>query len=67
MEMAYGRVSVKDQNSERQLIKFRELGIDEHYVIVDKLSGKDFNRSLYQAMQRRPPILFDRQPFPDVY
>lgn len=51
MIMGYGRVSAKDQNPERQLIKFRELGIDDRYIFVDKLSGKDFNRPRYQAMR----------------
>lgn len=51
MEMGYGRVSAKDQNPERQLLKFREIGIDERYIFVDKLSGKDFNRPQYQAMR----------------
>lgn len=51
MEMGYGRVSAKDQNPERQLLKFREIGIDERYIFVDKLSGKDFNRPRYQAMR----------------
>ncbi|WP_054943408.1 recombinase family protein [Paenibacillus ihuae] len=49
--MGYGRVSAKDQNPERQLVKFREIGIDERYIFVDKLSGKDFNRPRYQAMR----------------
>lgn len=51
MEMAYGRVSAKDQNLEWQLAKFRELGIDDRYVLVDKLSGKDYNRPRYQVMR----------------
>ncbi|MGG1518747.1 recombinase family protein [Paenibacillus oryzisoli] len=51
MRIGYGRVSAKDQNPERQLVKFRELGIDERYIFVDKLSGKDFNRPRYQAMR----------------
>jgi DNA invertase Pin-like site-specific DNA recombinase len=51
MKMGYGRVSAKDQNPERHLVKFRELGIDDRYVFVDKLSGKDFNRPCYQAMR----------------
>jgi DNA invertase Pin-like site-specific DNA recombinase len=50
-EDGYGRVSAKDQNPERQLVKFRELGIDDRYVFVNKLSGKDFNRPRYQAMR----------------
>ncbi|MCE3202692.1 recombinase family protein [Paenibacillus sonchi] len=51
MEMAYGRVSAKDQNLERQLVKFEQLGIPDRYVFVDKLSGKDFERPKYQAMR----------------
>lgn len=51
MKLAYGRVSAKDQNPERQLIKFRELGVEERYIFVDKQSGKDFERPRYQAMR----------------
>ncbi len=51
MKIAYGRVSAKDQNPERQLVKFRELGVEERYTFVDKLSGKDFKRPKYQAMR----------------
>ncbi|AOZ94895.1 recombinase family protein [Paenibacillus crassostreae] len=52
MKLAYGRVSAKDQNETRQLIKFRELGIEERFIFVDKLSGKDFNRPQYQVMRQ---------------
>lgn len=51
MKLAYGRVSSKDQNPERQLIKFRELGIEDRFIFVDKQSGKDFERPRYQAMR----------------
>lgn len=51
LKLAYGRVSAKDQNPERQLVKFRELGVDERYIFVDKQSGKDFERPRYQAMR----------------
>ncbi|PZE19361.1 recombinase family protein [Paenibacillus xerothermodurans] len=51
MELAYARVSAKDQNPERQLVKFRQLGIDERYIFIDMQSGKDFNRPRYQAMR----------------
>ena len=51
MKLAYGRVSAKDQNPERQLVKFRELGIEERFIFVDKQSGKDFERPRYQAMR----------------
>ncbi|WP_433947042.1 recombinase family protein [Paenibacillus sp. SN-8-1] len=52
MKLAYGRVSAKDQNETRQLIKFRELGVEERFIFVDKLSGKDFNRPQYQVMRQ---------------
>ncbi|MMZ55046.1 putative transposon Tn552 DNA-invertase bin3 [compost metagenome] len=51
VDMAYGRVSAKDQNPERQLLKFRGLGIEERFIFVDKQSGKDFNRERYNAMR----------------
>ncbi|OMF32260.1 hypothetical protein BK133_14655 [Paenibacillus sp. FSL H8-0548] len=51
MKLAYGRVSAKDQNPERQLIKFRKLGVDERYIFVDKISGKNFERPGYQTMR----------------
>lgn len=51
MKLAYARVSAKDQNPERQLVKFRELGVEERYIFVDKMSGKDFERPKYQAMR----------------
>lgn len=50
MKLGYARVSTKEQNPERQLKKFRELGIDERYIFIDKQSGKDFNRPQYQGM-----------------
>lgn len=51
MKLAYGRVSAKDQNPERQLVKFRELGVEDRFIFVDKQSGKDFDRPRYQAMR----------------
>ncbi|MFF0828847.1 recombinase family protein [Brevibacillus sp. NPDC003359] len=51
MKVGYVRVSAKDQNTERQLKKMFELGIEERYIFIDKQSGKDFNRPQYQAMR----------------
>jgi DNA invertase Pin-like site-specific DNA recombinase len=48
---AYGRISTLDQNIERQLVKFRELGVSEENTYVDKQSGKDFDREEYQNMR----------------
>ncbi|WP_232697425.1 recombinase family protein [Brevibacillus daliensis] len=50
-KLAYGRVSDKDQNPERQLVEFRELGVEDRFIFVDKQSGKDFERLCYQAMR----------------
>lgn len=51
MKLGYVRVSTKEQNTERQLKKMYELGIEEIYIFIDKQSGKDFNRPQYQAMR----------------
>lgn len=51
MDAGYVRVSTKEQNEERQLQKMRELGIDEHRIFVEKASGKDFDRPVYQGMK----------------
>lgn len=47
----YARVSTKDQNLDRQLAVFHNLGADDRDIIVDKESGKDFNRAGYQALK----------------
>lgn len=46
----YVRVSSKDQNLNRQLDAFSELGIRSKYIYIDKMSGKDFKRPNYKAM-----------------
>lgn len=55
MENAYGyvRVSSKDQNEDRQMIAMREFAIPKDNIYVDKQSGKDFDRPMYQKMVRR--------------
>lgn len=47
----YARVSTKDQNLDRQLAVFYNMGAEERDIIVDKESGKDFNRTGYQALK----------------
>lgn len=47
----YARVSTKDQNLDRQLAVFYNMGADDRDIIVDKESGKDFNRAGYQALK----------------
>ena len=47
----YARVSSREQNLDRQLEAFRQLGADEREIITDKESGKDLNRPGYQALK----------------
>ena len=49
----YARVSTKEQNEIRQLIALREMGIAPRNLYVDKQSGKDFNRPMYQRLVGR--------------
>lgn len=48
---AYARVSSKEQNEERQLVAFKNYGIDERDIYIDKQSGKDFNREQYNTLK----------------
>lgn len=47
---AYGRVSSQGQNLDRQMIVFKERGIDERHIKTDKASGKDFNRPAFLSL-----------------
>ena len=47
----YGRVSSKDQNEARQLKAFKDFGIDDRDIYIDKKSGKDFEREQYQLLK----------------
>lgn len=47
----YARVSSKEQNEERQLVAFKELGIDERDIYIDKQSGKDFDRKQFHILK----------------
>ncbi|KEO81392.1 recombinase family protein [Tumebacillus flagellatus] len=52
MNIGYIRVSTTGQNIDRQLLKLKELGIEDRFIFIDKQSGKDFDREQYQAMKR---------------
>ncbi|MBQ1398338.1 MAG: recombinase family protein, partial [Clostridia bacterium] len=47
----YARVSSKDQNLDRQISAFMALGATEREIITDKESGKDLERTGYQALK----------------
>lgn len=55
MEKMYGyiRVSTKEQNEERQVLAMREFGIEDRYMVIDKQSGKDFDRPWYRRLMKR--------------
>ena len=46
----YARVSTRTQNEDRQLIALREFGVAAKDIVVEKQSGKNFDRPLYQAL-----------------
>ncbi len=47
----YARVSSKEQNLDRQLTAFYSLGATERDIITDKESGKNLERTGYQALK----------------
>lgn len=49
----YVRVSTKEQNETRQIIAMQEFGIDNQHIIIEKLSGRDFNRPQYKKLLRK--------------
>jgi DNA invertase Pin-like site-specific DNA recombinase len=46
----YIRVSTKEQNEDRQMIAMREFGIPDNHIVLDKQSGKDFDRPGYRRL-----------------
>ena len=49
----YVRVSSRDQNEARQLQAMQAFGITADRIVVDKQSGKDFNRPQYRKLLRK--------------
>jgi len=54
-ETTYGyvRVSSRDQNEARQLQAMKTFGIPADKIVVEKQSGKDFNRPQYKKLLRK--------------
>lgn len=50
MRYGYVRVSSKDQNIDRQMEAMRQADVPLKNIIIDKQSGKDFNRDGYQQL-----------------
>lgn len=53
MEYGYVRVSTREQNEQRQMVAFREFGMPEKNIFMDKQSGKDFERPNYKKLMRK--------------
>ncbi|MCD7783905.1 MAG: recombinase family protein [Firmicutes bacterium] len=55
MSYTYGyvRVSTKEQNEERQMIAMREANVPEKNIVIEKMSGADFERPKYMRLTRK--------------
>jgi len=51
--IGYVRCSTREQNPDRQIIAMREFGVSEENIVVEMLSGKNFDRPAYQALVKR--------------
>lgn len=49
----YARVSTKEQNEERQLIALDRVNVPKTNTYMDKQSGKDFERPMYQRLVKK--------------
>lgn len=47
----YARVSSKEQNESRQIETFKELGADDRDIYIEKESGKDIDRPVYNVLK----------------
>jgi len=55
MQKMYGyiRVSTKEQNEGRQVVAMMDFGVEKKFLIIDKQSGKDFNRPGYKQLLKK--------------
>ena len=53
MNYGYVRVSTREQNEDRQIIAMRHFGLEPSAIIIEKQSGKDFQRPQYKQLLRR--------------
>ena len=52
-QYGYVRVSTREQNEERQMTALKEIPVPEENIYLDRQSGKDFNRPMYQCLLRK--------------
>lgn len=48
----YARVSTRSQKEDRQLAALKDFGVAEERITIEKQSGKNFDRPLYQRLAR---------------
>ena len=48
MRIGYIRVSTREQNPERQIAAMEDFGLSIAEIVIEKQSGKDFERPMYQ-------------------
>lgn len=53
MTYGYIRVSTKDQNEHRQIIALADAGVPSENIVLDKQSGKDFDRPGYRRLCKK--------------
>ena len=55
MKKTYGyvRVSSREQNEERQVVAMQEFGVPDYCMVIEKQSGKDFNRPGYIKLVKK--------------
>ena len=49
----YVRTSTRTQNEDRQLVALRGFGVADSNIHVEKQSGKDFERPIYQRLMKK--------------
>ena len=49
----YARVSTQSQNAARQMNALREFGVEDEHIVIEKKSGKNFDRPLYQKLVKK--------------
>ena len=49
----YARVSTREQKEDRQILALTQIEIPMNQIFVDKQSGKNFQRPMYQRLLRK--------------
>ena len=47
----YARVSSKEQNEDRQIIELQPLVTTDSHLLIEKQTGKNFDRPVYQSLK----------------